>query len=99
MDRLASTNDYAFGMEDSFELDHSNNGCTMIAFMIAALALLGLLSSTAVERVIDSYCQTPLKDIRDALYADKGFALISSEDALEDLIERQLFPSMNVSSS
>ena len=97
MERLSAHED-EFAMEGTIELDQSNNGCTIIAYMIAALALLNLLSSIVVEHVIDSYCQDPLKKIRSESYPGKGFALVSSEEALGDLYERRLLPRMNVRS-
>jgi len=96
-DRQLNTTQGRLAFESDIDEDHSLNGCTMIAYMCAIFALLGMFSSLVAERVIDSYCQGPLRQIRRTNYPNKGFVLVSEEEAIAELCERSLLPKFNAS--
>ena len=96
-DRQLNTTQGRLAFESDIEEDHSLNGCTIIAYMCATFALLGMFSSLAAERVIDIYCQGPLSQIRHSKYPDEGYVLVSEEDAIAELRERALLPNFNAS--
>lgn len=66
--------------------DHSNSGCAVIAKLIVSACLAGLATTAIFEIIIDVICQQPLNRIRAEHYPNQGFVHVSSEEALEDLV-------------
>ncbi len=79
--------------------DHSIGGCSVISSLIASAGLLGLATTSVVENIIDVICQAPLSRMRALYYVDQGFAHVTADEAIEELIERGLFKRPDVSSS
>jgi hypothetical protein len=79
--------------------DHSIGGCSVISLLIASAGLLGLATTSVVENIIDVICQAPLRRIRALYYVDQGFAHVTADEAIEELIERGLLERPDVSSS
>ena len=77
--------------------DHSTGGCTVIALLIASACLANIASSFVVEKIIDNFCQTPLRNIRKKFYREEDFNHVTSEEAVDELCLLNLLPRPDVS--
>ena len=78
-------------------IDHSINGCAVIASMVASAGLVNIASLSFIESIIDDLCQEPLRLIRARSGRDQGYALVHSEDAIAALVDLELLsrPTVN----
>ena len=84
------------GMQGFIEDDHSNNGCTVIAILIATVSLLGFTSGLIAEHIIDVFCRPLLASVREQVYAGLGYALVDPYEALDEVKRRGLIGAENV---
>ena len=77
--------------------DHSTGGCTVIALLIISACLANIATSFVIERIIDNFCQIPLRNIRAMYYPGKGFEHVSSEEAANELFDLGLLDRPDVS--
>jgi len=83
-------------MEGLHSDDHTNNGCAVIALLIATVSLLGFTSAFIAERIIDVLSRPLLASIRARLYPDAGYALVDIVEASEETKRRGLIGFENV---
>ena len=76
--------------------DHTNNGCTVIALLIATASLLGMASILVTELIIDVLSRPLLESIREQHYSGLGHALVDPYEALEEVKRRGLIGLENV---
>ncbi len=93
--KLATTQG-RLGMQGLLQDDHSNNGCTVIAILIATVSLLGFTSGLIAEHIIDVFCRPLLASVRERVYPGLGYALVDPYEALGEVKRRGLIGFENV---
>ena len=98
VERKLATTQGRLGMQGLLQDDHSNNGCTVIAVLIATVSLLGFTSAFIAEHIIDVFCRPLLASVRERVYPDMGYALVDPYEALDEVKSRGLIGFENVRS-
>ena len=98
VERKLATTQGRLGMQGLLQDDHSNNGCTIIAILIATVSLLGFTSGLIAEHIIDVFCRPLLASVRERVYPDLGYALVDPYEALDEVKSRGLIGFENVRS-
>jgi hypothetical protein len=85
VERILATTQGRQGMQGLLQDDHSNNGCTVIAILIATVSLLGFTSALIAEHIIDIFCRPLLASVRERVYPGAGYALVDPYEALDEV--------------